>query len=220
MNERVIKVNGTGKISVDPDQTILIFTLKDVAETYEKAVQMSAKQTELLQNCLLSLQFKKSDLKTSFFHVNTNFSEKTTGKKKIVDYSFTHCMKLVFDRDGERLSQILEAVSDCGGKPTFQVQYTLKDPEKAKEQLIQKAVADSKRKAEILAAAANVTLGEIIEVSYSWNEIEVYSRPMTRGLEAAAFFSDERSVNARQTFDMEPEEITLTDTVKVIWAIS
>ena len=210
MSQQVIKVTGTGKMSVAPDQICLTFSLEDTVGSYEKAVKMSVKKTQELKNCLVSLNFKESDLKTLSFYVNTNFDQED--RKKIVSYSFVHRMKLVFDRDEEQLSKILEAVSNSETKATYQIEYLLKDPEKIKSKLMEQAVKDSKRKAEVLALAAEVKLGNIVEINYSWDQIELYSRPMSHSLAVPAFLS-------KKSFNIEPEEISISDTVTVVWEI-
>ena len=53
--------------------------------------------------------------------------------------------------------------------------YTIKDVEAAKNELLGKAVAESKKKAQVLTDAAGVKLGNIISIDYSWGEIDIYS---------------------------------------------
>lgn len=67
-----------------------------------------------------------------------------------------------------------------------------------------------------LTEAAGVMLGEVITIDYSWGEISVVSEPMTRHMVLA----EERCMpNACYDIDIEPDDIEVTDTVTVVWAI-
>ena len=76
-----------------------------------------------------------------------------------------------------------------------------------------KAVADSKAKALVLTAAAGVKLCDIINIDYSWGQINFVSSPKGN-LAKSVVVSDSFD------FDIEPEDIIVDDTVTVIWSIS
>lgn len=219
MSERVLRVTGTGSVLAEPDQIELLLFLQDTETTYEKAVQMSAEQTSVLQTCITELGFQKTALKTVSFCVNTKYND----KKKLQGYQFEQQMKLEFDRDSKLLSKLLGRISESSITPKFRINYTIKDQEKVKNKLIEKAVTDSRQKAEILAAAAGVTLGDVIEVNYSWDEVQMYSKPMSRGLAIPGFFSapqrNNQTIDGEFMLELEPEKIPLSDTVKVSWSL-
>ena len=50
--------------------------------------------------------------------------------------------------------------------------------EKCKNELLGKAIADSKEKARVLTEAADVKLCDIINIDYSWGEVDFVTRPM------------------------------------------
>ncbi len=218
--ERTIKVTGKGKLSVKPDLIQLSLNLSDVKDTYALALEQSSKQTEELRDCFAGLGFAKTDLKTVYFNVDTKYEsytdENRQWKQKFVGYQFMHSLKLEFDADNELLGKVLYALAQCSVSPEFNIRYTVKEPEKAKNELLSKAVADSKAKAEILAAAAGVKLDEIVNINYSWGEIDIVSQPMNRMLKCA----DTMTAEASYSMDIEPEDINITDTVTVIWEIN
>lgn len=217
--KRTIKVTGKGKLSVKPDLIQLSLNLSDVQETYEAALEQSSKQTEILRNCFEELGFARTDLKTVSFNVDTKYEsytdENRQWKQKFVGYEFRHALKLEFDADNELLGKVLYALAQCSVSPEFNIRYTVKDTEKAKNELLYKAVADSKAKAQVLAAAAGIELDEIINIDYSWGEINIVSQPVNGMLRCAKSASDETGYN----IDIEPEDINITDTVTVIWEI-
>ncbi len=218
--ERTVRVTGKGKISVKPDMTRLLINLEGVFKDYEKTLQQSAEQVEQLRDCFEKLGFKRNDLKTLSFNINTEnerYNDRLGGwKTKFVGYKFRHAMKIEFESDNKLLGRVLYALAHCSVKTEFNIQYTIKDVEAAKNKLLGKAVTDSKEKAGILAEAAGVKLKDIINIDYSWGEIEFVTRPMNRGmvLEASrAMSADAYDIN------IEADDIEVEDTVTVVWEI-
>ncbi|MCI6648432.1 MAG: SIMPL domain-containing protein [Lachnospiraceae bacterium] len=109
--------------------------------------------------------------------------------------------------------KVLYALSHSHVKPKFRILYTVKDVEASKNELLARAVADSKTKAEVLTKAAGVSLGEIQSIDYSWEEVNFSVSPIDKMVVAGA--------PSEETFDMdiEPDDIDVTDTVMVVWKI-
>lgn len=218
--EKIIKVTGKGKISVKPDMIRLMLHLEDMRETYEETLEQSAVQVEMLRDCFERLGFNRTDLKTINFNVDTeyeNYQDKDKAwKRRFKGFKFVHAMKIEFDADNKRLGQVLYALAHAPVRPEFRINYTIKDVEAAKNQLLGKAVADSKEKARVLAEAAGVKLGDVVTIDYSWGEIAVVSEPMARQLSLA----QDSCTSARSyDIDIEPDDIDVTDTVTVVWQI-
>ena len=81
-----------------------------------------------------------------------------------------------------------------------------------------KAVKDSLKKASVLAEASDVKLGIIINIDYSWGEIDFVSKP----LQEMSVRCCEPSMSSSEFYDMdiEPDDIDITDTVTVVWALN
>ena len=227
MNEtkRTIRVTGRGKLSVKPDMVRLIITQTEREKAYDDAVKASTKQKKALTDAIAGQGFKREDLKTLSFDVRAEYegyeAKDKSWKQRLVGYRYTHRMKLEFPVESGKLGSVLSALMECKGEPEFTIQYTISDPDGAKNELLAKAVADSRAKAEVLAGAAGVTLGEIIFVDYSWGEIDFVTTPM-RDMRVTS--SGERGLlmakNEPLAPDIEPDDIDVTDTVTVVWGIS
>lgn len=90
----------------------------------------------------------------------------------------------------------------------------MKDIDAVKNELLGKAVEDSKTKAEVLAKAAGVPLGEIKTIDYSWGELEIYSEPM-HGMRLAV----PKESSGGYDIDIEADDIDVEDTVSIVWEI-
>lgn len=113
---------------------------------------------------------------------------------------------------------MLYALAHAAVKPEFRISYTIKDTEAAKNQLLGKAIVDSKEKALVLTEAAGVKLGDIITIDYSWGEITFLSEPMSRNM--AVLEDCECPTGGSYDIDIEPDDIDVTDTVTVVWKIA
>lgn len=67
-----------------------------------------------------------------------------------------------------------------------------------------------------MAHAANVELGDIVSIDYSWSEINFVSEPIQNFAFASAENTRDRT---GYDIDIEADDIDVADTVTVIWNI-
>ena len=218
--ERTIRVTGRGRISVKPDVMQLNIRLEETFKDYEKAVAASAEKTETLRNALLGAGFDPKDLKTTSFNISAEYESycdsKNNWRNRFVGYKFHHALYIKFANDNKLLGKAIYAVTKSGVNSEISVNYTVSDPEPAREELLKNAVKDSRVKATALAESAGVALGEILSMDYSWGQINIYSRPIENITYGAAKMA---MADECYSFDIEPEDIDLEDTVTIVWEI-
>ena len=222
-NMRTIRVTGKGQIKVKPDTTRITMFLEGTWPEYGETLRHSSQDTERLKDVLSAFGFERSDLKTLNFNVETeyeSYKDKGTYKQRLIEYKFTHMMKVEFPSDNDRLGKVLYALANCPLKPEFRLSYTVSDPEAAKNDLLGKAVTDAKEKASVLTQAAGVTLKDIQSIDYSWGEIDFEYRPMNRMLMADEYLARPMAAESSSyDMDIEPDDIEVSDTVTVLWEI-
>lgn len=218
--ERTIRVTGKGKISVKPDTIRLIMTMEDIEKEYADALRLSAEMTEKIKNIFEEQGFERHELRTLKFNVEAEYERyqdrDNCWKNRFEGYKFTHRMKIEFPADNKRLGQILYALGHAPICPEIRLEYTIADPEKSKNELLEQAVLDSSKKAEVLAKAAGLSLGDILNIDYSWGEIDFVSKPMeTFALQECRM---SKSIDSYD-IDIEADDIDVTDIVTVVWEI-
>ena len=97
---------------------------------------------------------------------------------------------------------MIAALAASGAAPETAAEYDLKDGESLREKLITLAVKDARRRAKTMAKAADVRLGAVLSMETG------SSTPIVR---AAALRMDGA--------ELQPEEIVLTEDVRMIYAI-
>ena len=217
---RTIRVTGKGQIKVKPDMTRITMTVTDVCNEYGETLRRSSEDTEALKDVLSGFGFEKTDLKTLSFNVDTEYEsyrdKNNDYKQRFVGYKYTHMMKLEFDSDNERLGKVLYQLANADVQPQFRISYTVKDTESAKNALLADAVQDAKDKAAVLAKAADVRLGQISSIDYSFSDLRFETQPMRN-----VVFAKAARVEADAAYGMsiEPDDIEVEDTVTVVWEI-
>ena len=221
--ERTIRVTGKGNLSVKPDTVRLIMTMEGMKEEYDGALEESANMTEYLKQMFSELGFEREDIKTLSFNVSTEYesyqAKDKNWKRRFEGYKYVHRMKIEFPADNKQLGKVLYKLGHSTVSPEFRIEYTVAEPEKCKNELLTKAVTDAKAKADVLSKAAEVGLGEIMTIDYSWAEIDFVSRPMDNlMLEECCI----RSCEPDEAYDIDinPDDIDVTDNVMVVWAIA
>ena len=160
--------------------------------------------------------FDKKEIKTFNFDIETCFEnhKRNNGEwvREFSGYEYTHELKVIFSNDSRRLSKIMQAVCDSRVQPDISITYQISDTESVKQELLRKAVEDACGKAKVLTEAANVQLKEIVQIDYSWAEVEFSSVRMSRSTRYLSASSLD--------MEIEPEDVETEDTVTVIYRIA
>lgn len=220
---RTIKVTGKGKIAVKPDKIRLYVNKEELCKEYEDTLRRSTEDTELLKDLFEKLGFQRKDLKTVYFNVDTEYESyqdrDKSWKRRFKGYKYNHHMKIEFAADNKRLGQVLYALAHSSLRPEFSIEYTVADVEKCKNELLHKAIEDSIQKAQVLTTVANVKLGEIQAIDYSWGEIDFVTKPLNE-MRLMECTECEMSAPGAYDIDIEADDINVIDTATVIWEIA
>jgi len=214
-NNRFITVKGIGSITAQPDLTTITMKLETKTMDYEQTMQRATSEIELVRQALISIGHERQALKTIDFNVNTDYDSQRDAEgnfiRRFTGYKCSHALKLEMDFNMKRLGETLDAISASGASPEFQIAFSVKDKAAVSAELLESAIANAKDKAAILAKAANVQLGDIQRIDYSWGELKLFTDTKYNDMmlsEASASY-----------MDIEPDDIDATDTVTVVWSI-
>lgn len=215
---KTMRITGKANLNVAPDQTKVSLTIRGFAMEYNAALEQSVRDTKVIKDALEECGIERTSLKTENFYT----SEKTKSVKdqygnisyRHIGYDITHYLNFKFDNNNELLGKVLSVLSKLKINPRIAISFTVKDSEQYKDKLIALAITDAKRKACTMASAAEVILGEIQHIDYSYQTINLESKQYLY-LECARENSNADDFNV----DMTPEDMDLTDTVTIEWEI-
>lgn len=215
---KTLTVNGIGNLSVSADYIEISLTLSAVDPDYTEAMRQANEKNAQLKDSLEKAGHEKSALKTINFNVDTAYKSETDKNGKYVrvfeGYRVTHQLKIEFDFDMQKLNATIIAIAECSSNPEFSIEFTVKDKNAVNKELLKHAVKNATQKAKTLAAAADVKLGDIVSIDYSFGDKHMYS--------PTRYAQDSHVLKACKMSapDIEPDDIEVSDTVTVVWEIS
>ncbi len=211
--ERLITIKGIGNVSRTPDWIRINLGMEVERREYSGCLDAAAEQVSQLRKALLPHGFTDRDIRSTQFHVDTAYDRvrDANGDYKQVfrGYECHQRLYILFSRESDLLGPVLESLADCPARPTFELRYEVKDRAEFLQALLESAVADGQRKAEILARAAGVSLGDLVSMDYSWGEIRVY--------EEQAFMNEKAMCASVADLDLTPDDITAEESVTLVW---
>lgn len=217
MSTRVITVKGSASLRVKPDQLLISMRLEDQAEGYQETMDAATHSLERMREAVISAGFTATDLKTSDFNVRANYEsyrdENQNYKNRFIGYLCEQQLNLRFDLDQARLATVLAALAGSNSNPNLNIQFTVKDQAAVSEALLLSATEQARTKAEILAKASSVKLGDLLSIDYSWVDLNLYS-PTRVSMDDRAML-----MRASATPEILPEDIEVNDHVTFVWSI-
>lgn len=212
--KRVITLTGSGKATVEPDMATMTAGVITQAKTARDALSANtARMTEVI-DAFKAAGVPETDLQTANFSVQPQYHyERTNNGTKppvIVGYQVQNQVVVVI-RDLSILGQVLDRSVDVGANTISGPHFGLADRQTVVDRAREKAAADALRKAELYAAALNVTLGPILTISEG--QVAVPQRPVM----ARAMMADAAEA---APVPIEGGDIDLTAEVSVTWSLA
>ncbi len=203
-----ISVTGEATVSVAPDQAQIDGGVTSEAKTAREA---SDANNAAMGKVLLALKgagIDEKDYQTSRLSLQPQFaanykpSDRAPG---IVSFRASNRVTVKVRDVTKAAGIIIDVLVGAGANEIGGIHFTVTQASKHLDEAREKAIADARRKADIYAKAAGVTLGEPISISE-----EGAPTPMFRGKMAAPMAAGTQ---------VAPGEETLSVTVGVSWAI-
>ena len=214
--KRRIHIIGIGQAAQVPDVVILSMTLTARNAEYSAAMTVGSQQVDLLRESIVAAGFKADDLKTINFDVRAVYEDEEyrEGNSKrrsqiFVGFECRHDLKLTFDFDNAKLNRALDTIAACLSQPKISIAFTIKDTEDFNDRLLKSAAKDAKHKAKILCAASGVKLGQLLDINYLPDD---FATQETIVCGACAPIE-------KNSFDLQPDELTASIGVDFLWEI-
>ena len=162
---RTVTVTGSGKVYLTPDIAYITIGVHTEGENAAEAVASNNAQAQEVIDALLAQGIAEKDIQTTNFSIYPQQEYDTEGKptgkiKYIVDNSV-----FVTVRDITNVGDVLDAAVTAGANTINGIQFDVADKTAALSEAREAAVNDAGVKAEELASAAGVTLGDVQTIS-------------------------------------------------------
>ena len=135
--QRVLTVKGQGNVSEPPDWIIISLDLVARNDSYEKTMEKAGEQLKQLRNSLAEEGFRKEDIKTTSFDIDTEYewikNSKGQENRKFSGYKCRQSLYIGFQAEAKKLSRVLKSLAVCPAKAVFSIRYSLKTSRKSRK---------------------------------------------------------------------------------------
>jgi uncharacterized protein YggE len=156
-----IIVIGEGRVSVAPDYAEVRAGATTRAKTARDAADANSKLMIAITAALTNAGIAEKDIQTARFSVQPVYTAPLPGaEQKLTGFAVSNQVTVKV-RDIAKLGDTLDRLLAAGATDLGNVEFLHADPSKALDAARDAALADARRKAELYARAANLTLGGV-----------------------------------------------------------
>ena len=150
---RMVRVQGRGYVSAEPDIVTLSFQVEVKAWEYAECLRELNERTEELRAGIESAGVDRKDLKTTSFRVgvDTKYSD---GRHTFWGYEASHRLHIELSADKDLLNRVLRNIAQGQSGAEIHISFSVRDKEGLKKRAMEEAVVAAKKNAETLAKAS------------------------------------------------------------------
>ena len=199
-----ISVTGEATVSVPPDLAEIDGGVTSEAKTAREASEANNAAMGKVLQAMKGAGIEEKDIQTARLSLQPQSAPNRSGPSAIAGYRASNRVTIRV-RDVTKVASVIDTLVGAGANEIGGINFVVSQASKLLDEARERAVADARRKAEIYAKAAGVTLGAPLSISEEGNSAPVPYRRMAAGMAASA--------------PVAQGEETLAVTVSVSWAI-
>jgi uncharacterized protein YggE len=199
-----ISVTGEATVSVPPDLAEIDGGVTSEAKTAREASEANNAAMGKVLQALKGAGIEEKDIQTARLSLQPQSAPNRSGPSAIAGYRASNRVTIRV-RDVTKVASVIDTLVGAGANEIGGINFVVSQASKLLDEARERAVADARRKAEIYAKAAGVTLGAPLSISEEGNSAPAPYRRMAASMAASA--------------PVAQGEETLQVTVSVSWAI-
>jgi uncharacterized protein len=159
--ERRVIVIGEGSVRAAPDYAELRSGVTTTAKTAKEATDANSRLMAAINAALLNAGIEQKDIQTARFSLQPVYtSRQPNTEQKLTGFTVSNQVEVTI-RQIDKVGEILDRLVTAGATDAGNVEFLHADPAKALDQAREAALADARRKAELYAHAAGLSLGGV-----------------------------------------------------------
>jgi uncharacterized protein len=207
-----ISVTGEASISVPPDLAQLDAGVASDGKTAREASEANNTAMAKALAALKTAGIEDKDFQTSRLSLQAQYAPNRSGPTAIVGYRASNRVTVKL-HDVGKVASVIDALVGAGANDIGNVNFTVSKASELLDQAREKALADARRKAEIYAKAAGVTLGAPLSIAEEGAPTPVFrakmmpAAPMAMGAPTAIAQGEETlSVSVAVSWGIKPAQ--------------
>ena len=175
--DRVIQVSGSAVVSLAADTASIQIGVNTRKETVKEAQKENAALMTAVMEAIKGAGVDEKDIMTSQFNVYSGYEYgmDALGRETRTSYYEVQNNVTVTMHDLSLLGTVLDAAMEAGANTTYGITFSSTQANEAYQKALTRAVEDAITKANVLAAAAGVTLGPLLLINAAQNSV-IYAR--------------------------------------------
>ncbi len=199
-----VRAVGQGNVSVQPDLAKVDFGVVTQAATAQDASSRNAGQVNALLAALQGLLGSTANIQTISYSLNPNYNYPPNGNPVLIGYTASNTIE-VSAGDLSMVGTIIDTGVQAGANNVLSLQFTLKNPEPAKQQALKLATVQAKAHADAMASGVSMHTGA---VHFIQEEVSVSLPPVSAAPGASATPVLPGPVNIQATVTLEVDLTT------------
>ena len=209
--QRTFTVSGEGEARAVPDLARISAGVRTRGADAKKALAANTAAMKEVFDAMRKVGIADKDMQTSHFSVRPLYARRPPNQPqaepaRIIGYQVSNQVTVVV-RDLSRLGTALDAFVAAGANDLGGISFGIDNPGPLLDEARKAAIADARRKAELMAKAAGVKLGKLITMTESGGGGPVPRLAYARAVEAAPVptAAGEQTVSAHVSLTFEIE---------------
>ena len=161
--QRTLRVQGVGVVTVDADRATVSLGVREVAPDVKRAQGTVNEKMDAIIAALREAGIEDGAISSSGIGVYANYSYDDNGDETISSYTAYNTLSLVVN-DPDNVGMYIDIAFEAGANSLDYVDFSAANTAEAGEQALRLAVESAGKKAAVLADAAGVKLGTIVEI--------------------------------------------------------
>lgn len=208
MTERTVSVSAQGRVSAAPDRASISTGVQTEADTAREAMARNTAAMSKLIDGLKALGIAAKDIQTTAIQVNPRYTNPRDGKPPVINgYTALNQVRIVVV-DIKKIGEVLDAALTLGANQMGGIGFEVSTAETLKDDARKAAMVNARRRAELYAAAAGATLGQVLSIAED-----------VRMAGPAPYAGRMKSMAAAQDVPVEAGSVDLETTVHVTWSL-
>jgi uncharacterized protein YggE len=158
-----ISVTGSGTVTTEPDTATTTFGVVTQGATAQEAMARNSQEMAKVIDALKRAGIASKDLQTQYVSLDPRYDNQG---REVVGYTASNSVAAIV-RDLERAGNVIDAAVTAGANTVSGPSLSRDDQSKLYNDALERAVANAKAKADVLARAAGVSVGAVQSMTES-----------------------------------------------------
>lgn len=174
---KTFTVTGEGEITAKPDMAVVSLSVKEKQATVKEVTQKGNEAMGKVIAAVKGVGVSEDDIKTTQYSLYPSYHYPRGAEAVLDGYELNQTIRVEV-KDLAKVEDVLDKGVKAGANQVGQISFEIDDDSEQRNQAREEAFADARKKAEQMAKAAGVRVGDVITFSESGGNY--YPEPMYR----------------------------------------